>query len=228
MQPTRLDPDEPDPSSRTTTLRWAAVAFAVGGLITLAAVYGIGGLSGNAPTAEKTCDAAPARARRLERFFTGEVAAFRPARTGHDLSALAFDADGRPRAALSQWKGRVVLLNVWATWCPPCRAEMPSLDRLQARRAHHDFEVVAVAVDKNGPAGPKAFLRDLGARALRDYADPTNAIAKRLKTLGLLSGLPTTVLIDRTGCALGTVVGAAEWDAAAAVDLIDAAIALKP
>ncbi|MER2605817.1 MAG: TlpA disulfide reductase family protein [Siculibacillus sp.] len=227
MQPQHLDP-APDPfeTRRTPILHWVAAAFVVGAAIGIAGVYGMGGFEGNAPEAGK-CRDAPEKAARLAPFVKGNVAAFRPTRKAHDLSEVAFGPDGAQPTRLDAWKGRVVLLNVWATWCPPCRAEMPALDRLQARRAHHDFEVVAVSVDKKGPEVPKAYLRDIGARALRDFADPSNGIFRVLSRMSMATGLPTTVLVDRDGCALGSLAGAAEWDGEDAVELIDAAIRLK-
>lgn len=189
----------------------------------LARVYGIGGLGGNEETSGK-CAAAPAAARGLADLAVDDLAALAPSARPRDLSGLAFTGADGEQTTLADWNGRVVLLNLWATWCPPCRAEMPSLDRLQARLGSKDFEVVAVNLDARDPERPKRFLADIGVAALAHRADPTLGVFKALQKLGLASGLPTTVLVDRSGCELATLAGPAHWDGAAAVALIDAAL----
>lgn len=214
-----------DASPRRVSRRSVALAGVVGAvLLGLAAVYGIGGLAGNAP-GPGICADAPARAARLKPFVQGEVAAFVPAETGRDLSALPLDdVDGR-RRTLADWRGRVVLLNLWATWCVPCRVEMPGLDRLQARAGGPDFEVVTVGLDTRDPEKPRAFLKEIGVTALVHRTDKSLEIFRTLQKAGLASGLPTTLLIDRTGCELGHVSGPAAWDGREAAALVGAAIA---
>lgn len=116
------------------------------------------------------------------------------------------DGDGKERA-LSQWRGRVVLLNMWATWCAPCRKEMPDLERLQAEVGSDKFEVVAISVDRSGVNGAKKFLSEVGVTKLTLYADPTARLAGQLKALGL----PATLLIDTEGREIGRLLGPAEW-----------------
>ena len=129
--------------------------------------------------------------------------------TGDTAPALRFyDAVGKPRT-LADWRGKVVLLNVWATWCAPCRKEMPALDRLQQKLGGHDFEVVALSIDRGGAADVRAFYEEIGIRALRIYVDPESEATSKLKTLGV----PTTLLIDRAGRELWRKTGTAEWDA---------------
>jgi thiol-disulfide isomerase/thioredoxin len=207
-------------SSRAVKLGGLAL---LAGLLGLAAVYGIRGLGRNAADAGK-CAATLADATRLKPFAKGDVAAFTPADTRRDLSALAFGADGPEPTALSAWKGRVVLLNLWATWCVPCRKEMPALDRLQAKLGSPDFEVVAINLDTREPGRAKKFLADIGVTSLGWYADSSLASMKALQKLGLVTGLPTTVLVDRQGCELGVLAGPAEWDRADAKALIGAAL----
>ena len=109
----------------------AVAAVLVGGVIGLAGVYGIGGLSRNA--GDPTCRAATGLAKTLTPLIHGEVAALNPATAGLKIPDLSFhDSSGATRK-LSEWRGKVVLLNLWATWCVPCRREMPALDGLQAR-----------------------------------------------------------------------------------------------
>ncbi len=201
----------------------AGVGVAVVAAFALARVYGIGGLGGNEETGGK-CAAAPAAAARLAPLAVDDLVALAPSARPRDLSGLAFTgADGKP-TTLADWNGRVVLLNLWATWCPPCRAEMPSLDRLQAKLGSKDFEVVTVNLDSRDPERPKRFLADIGVAALAHRADPSLGVFKALQKLGLASGLPTTVLVDRRGCELATLAGPAHWDGASAVSLVEAAL----
>ncbi|MEQ8816637.1 MAG: TlpA disulfide reductase family protein [Thalassobaculum sp.] len=115
--------------------------------------------------------------------------------------------DGRP-LALSELRGKVVLLNIWATWCGPCRAEMPTLDRLQAGLGGPDFEVVALSIDRAGIEAVDRFYAEIGVKHLGRYIDVT---AKAARDLGAY-GLPTTLLIDRDGREVARHVGPAEWD----------------
>jgi thiol-disulfide isomerase/thioredoxin len=125
--------------------------------------------------------------------------------------------DGQGRAVtLSDFHGKVVLLNVWATWCPPCRDEMPSLDRLQAKLGGPDFEVVALSIDEGGPFAVRSFYDELGLEALAVYIDQTVRAADKLGT----PGLPTTFLVDRQGRVVATAVGPEEWDSQPVVAMI--------
>jgi thiol-disulfide isomerase/thioredoxin len=129
------------------------------------------------------------------------------------------DAAGKERS-LADWRGKVVLLNLWATWCLPCRKEMPALDRLQREMGSDTFQVVAVSVDRTGLAGAKKFLADTGAETLALYADPTARMGVTLRA----AGLPATLLLDRQGREIGRLLGPAEWDGEDARRLIGAAM----
>ncbi|WP_374300730.1 TlpA family protein disulfide reductase [Ferrovibrio sp.] len=129
------------------------------------------------------------------------------------------DPADRPTTLEAQ-RGKVVLLNLWATWCIPCRAEMPALDRLQAQRGGKDFEVVAVAQDRGGRAKVEKFLSETGVTRLAPYVD---ASMKSGRAWGAV-GLPTTILIDAQGREVGRLVGEAAWDSPDALKLIDALI----
>jgi thiol-disulfide isomerase/thioredoxin len=118
------------------------------------------------------------------------------------------DGDGRPRA-LADFRGRVVLLNLWATWCAPCRREMPTLDRLQAVLGGPDFEVVALSIDRAGIDAVRKFYGEVGVKHLVLYNDGTGKAAGALGAVGV----PTTLLIDRDGREIGRLAGTAEWDA---------------
>lgn len=124
------------------------------------------------------------------------------------LPELRFeDGDGRPRA-LTAFRGKIVLLNVWATWCAPCRREMPTLDRLQAALGGPGFEVVALSIDRAGIAAVAEFYAEIGVERLAKYIDASGSAARRLDAVGL----PTTLLIDREGREIARHVGPAEWD----------------
>ena len=126
-----------------------------------------------------------------------------------ELAAASFrDGDGHT-VSLTDFAGRVVLLNVWATWCGPCRHEMPMLDDLQARLGGEDFEVVALSIDRAGLAPVRDFFAELKLENLGLYIDSTAAAARATGVFGL----PTTLLIDRQGRELGRLVGPAEWNA---------------
>lgn len=138
---------------------------------------------------------------------------FRGAEAPKPVPPLAFvDGDGR-RADLADFKGRLVLLNLWATWCGPCVKEMPSLDRLQAQLGGDAFQVVALSLDRGGRDVVAPFYERTGVKNLSLFLDPASGA---MQTLGL-RGLPTTLLIDQEGRELGRVEGAVEWDSPAVI-----------
>ena len=117
------------------------------------------------------------------------------------------DADGKPYT-LSNFRGKVVLLNVWATWCAPCRKEMPALDRLQQKLGGAEFEVIALSIDGGGAAAVRRFYDEIGIHTLTIYVDPTTEATGKLRALGI----PTTLLLDREGRERWRKTGPAEWD----------------
>ncbi|QND64686.1 TlpA family protein disulfide reductase [Mesorhizobium loti] len=132
------------------------------------------------------------------------------------------DGAGQPRT-LADFSGRVILLNIWATWCAPCRKEMPTLDRLQAEIGGPDFEVVALSMDRGGPDKVKKFFTEIGIEHLALSIDTS---AKAMFTLGA-PGLPMTLLIDGEGKEIGRLIGPAEWDAPDMVAFIRSHFAAK-
>lgn len=140
-----------------------------------------------------------------------------------DVPGIRFqDGTERPMR-LADFRGRAVLLNIWATWCPPCRKEMPSLDRLQRKLGGPGFEVVALSIDHEGTDVVRRFYREIGIEALGIYIDPTTDAAGRLGIVGI----PGTLLIDREGREIGRALGPAEWDSPEAIALIRQAVGLK-
>ena len=157
-----------------------------------------------------------ARADSVAALATGAVKNFTPAASPKPVNGVSFrDGEDRP-VDLQAFEGRVVLVNLWATWCVPCREEMPALDRLQAAMGGADFTVVAISQDRVPADKVREFLDQIKADNLTFYQDKT---MKSGRALGAL-GLPTTVLIDRQGREVGRLVGPAEWDAPEAQALI--------
>ncbi|WP_180897842.1 thiol:disulfide interchange protein TlpA [Martelella soudanensis] len=202
------------------------IALAAGLIAGAVAVYVKNAVYGNGMgeiAAASQCKAAAETAKRLKPLAIGEVAAFIPAEKPRKLPNLAFrDIDGE--TSLAALSGKTVLMNLWATWCVPCREEMPALDRLEADMGSDAFEVVAVNIDTGTDEKPVRFLEDIGIQSLAFYRDETMATFNTLKKQGLAFGLPSTVLIDENGCLLGAMNGPAEWDSADAKALVGAAV----
>lgn len=150
------------------------------------------------------------------RLVRGDIQHFRLLENPRPVPEETFrDADGR-NLGLDRFRGKVVLLNFWATWCLPCRREMPALDRLQAKYGGPDFEVIALSIDREGLEKVTPFYAEIGLENLRIYLDPPG----RLQRAFGIARLPTTVLIDREGREVGRLEGPAEWMAPEAQALI--------
>lgn len=170
------------------------------------------------------CAAKSERAKKVAAAATGQVAALLPADPPQSLKSLAFnDPDGKPMT-IADHAGKTVLLNLWATWCAPCRAEMPALDALQKEKGSDAFQVIAVNVDAGDDVKPKKFLKDIGIEALGYYRDATMGLFNDVKTRGLALGLPVTMLIDGQGCLIAHMNGPAEWSGPDARRLVEAAL----
>jgi thiol-disulfide isomerase/thioredoxin len=209
------------PRPRRRRLVGAASAVLVLGAA-VAALYGTGRLTGN--RADSECSPSAAALARLAPLAQGEVAAFQVAAKPEAAPALAFDdADGAHKT-LSDFRGRTILLNLWATWCEPCRREMPALDKLQGELGGPGFEVVAVNIDTRDLDKPKAWLANVGVNRLTYFSDREAKIFQDLRRAGQAEGMPTTLLIDPKGCRLGTMSGPAEWADPDGLRLIRAAL----
>jgi thiol-disulfide isomerase/thioredoxin len=148
--------------------------------------------------------------------LAGTVAHFSLSNPRLPAPAVAFsDVEGK-EVSLAAFRGRVVLVNFWATWCLPCLKEMPALDRLQARVGNADLVVAAVSIDRGGRATAEPWLEQNGIRNLTLYLDPAARTAMAFR----VSELPVSVLIDRGGNVVGRMVGPAEWDAPEAEALV--------
>ena len=128
--------------------------------------------------------------------------------TPQPLAAIAFADESGNALTLDRWRGKVVLLNVWATWCAPCRHEMPTLDRLQAMLGSERLEVVALSIDRAGVGVVRQFFDEIGIRHLGIFIDETMKAPRDLR----IFGLPGTLLIGADGRELGRLIGPAEWD----------------
>ena len=151
-----------------------------------------------------------------------------------DMRKLMFHADPKPvpggvvltdtagaTGALEDYRGQWVLLNFWATWCAPCRKEMPMLEALQADRGGHDFAVVTVAAGRNSPAGIDRFFAEIGVTALPKWMDPRDGLAAQMAVMGL----PVTLLIDPEGREVARMLGEADWSSENARAVLEAAMA---
>ena len=135
------------------------------------------------------------------------------------LSPPFKDGDGR-NLMLSDFAGRVVVLNIWATWCPPCREEMPALDALQRALGGPDFAVLPISIDTGGIDAARRFYREIGIRDLGLYWGEDI----RVQLAFAVFGLPTTLLIDRKGQEVARIFGPAKWDKPTAISQIESVI----
>lgn len=213
------EPTEPAKRPR----RGIFAAGLAGAVAAVAALYVIAGPDGNIAGAH-SCTAALNSAAAAKPFAKGDVAAFLPASVPLNLENLNFKGPNDEQVTMVDFKDKTVLLNLWATWCAPCRAEMPALDELQADLGSDKFEVVAVSLDRGGPGKPKDFLEEIGVSHLTFYQDSSNGLLKDLRKVARATGLPTTILIGPEGCEIGTMYGPAEWASGEAKALIQSAM----
>jgi thiol-disulfide isomerase/thioredoxin len=220
------DMPELSPPRPTATRR---IPLAIGAVVT-GAVLGFGGIYGfgvlkQTVSGDPACRGAVDIARRIAPLAQGEVAALTMATTPLRLPDLAFaDADGQARK-LSDWRGKTLLVNLWATWCVPCRKEMPALETLQTKLGGPSFEVVAINIDTRDPDKPKSFLKAANLTRLGYFNDQKAKVFQDLKAVGRALGMPTSVLVDGQGCEIATIAGPAEWGSDDAVKLVKAALA---
>ena len=215
------------PTSRSVPMRripFAIGAVLIGAVIGYVGLHAIGGLK--QASGDPACRGAVNLAHKLGPLAHGEVAALTMAEAPLRVPDLAFeDADGKPKK-LSDWRGRTVLVNLWATWCVPCRREMPALEDLQTRLGGKDFEVIAINIDTRDPEKPKNFLKEANLTRLNYFSDQKAKVFQDLKSVGRALGMPTSVLVDGQGCEIATIAGPAEWASDDALKLITAA--MKP
>jgi thiol-disulfide isomerase/thioredoxin len=192
-------------------------------LLALLIVFGLGGLYWfqSDPRKQEVVETAAPASGFSKALATGSLAGVIVHPQRKDIPAFTFTDEKGLSLDLSKWKGRVVVLNLWATWCAPCRKEMPDLAKLQTALGGPDFEVVALSVDRKGLEASGAFLREIGVTNLATYVEPE---AKSLAALQAL-GLPATILVDRTGKEAGRLLGSAEWASPEAQAMVKALMA---
>ena len=204
------------PGRRSALIAGAVLVAALGAGL---AVYGTGSTGGNSAP----CAGSAATAARIAPLARGAVAALQVAPAPVPAPALAFKGPDGAQTTLDAVKG-LRLVNLWATWCAPCKAEMPALDRLQGHLGGADFSVVAINVDTRNLDTPAAWLKQTGIVRLAYYADPGGRVLPAIQKASGSLGLPTTLLVDGQGCTLGVMKGPAEWDGADGMRLITAAL----
>ena len=200
-----------------------AAGSLAGVVIGLAAVYGIITFLGNR-AGDAQCAPAVAAAGRVAPLARGEVAGVVVASRPLLIPDLAFRDESGSDRHLAEWRGRAVLLNLWATWCVPCRKEMPALDELQAKLGGPPFEVLSINIDTRDAAKPRNWLKEVGITRLGYYTDLSAKVFQDLKLVGRAIGMPTTILVDPVGCEIGTIAGPAEWGSDDALKLVHAAL----
>lgn len=204
--------------------RFLILAALAGAVTGVAAVYVMETGNGNAPQVSAACKADEGRLSAMRPLARGEVAGVIVPEEPVAVPALSFlDSEGQQKA-LADFAGRTVLVNLWATWCAPCREEMPELDELEAELGAENFEVVAVSIDTQNPQKARDFYTELGIENLAFYSDPKAQIFQDLKRVGRGVGLPTTLIIGPGGCEIGYLPGPAMWASDDAKGLIKAAL----
>ncbi len=218
--------DEPTRPSRPMG-RYVFLGFLIL-LVFTALLYVLGAFPGNgerevpagADRAGISCKDDPQLARAIDDARIGEVAGVL-ASEPQNLSDLAFNGPNGEVVTLADFSGKTVLLNLWATWCVPCREEMPALDKLESAKGGDDFQVVAVNIDNGSLEKPRAFLQETNVQSLPLYHDSSTAIFNEMKARGLALGLPVTALVDEDGCLRAQINGPADWASEEALHLVD-------
>ena len=206
------------------TSRWKLLTLS-GGLVLAAlagtaAFYSLAGDGGNSAT----CPDSAGKLAAMAPLARDDVAAVEVGKTARALPDLAFQGpDGQP-LTLASFRGRTLLVNLWATWCPPCLKEMPSLDRLQGEMGGKDFEVVAINIDTRNLDKPRAWLAERTIAKLAYYADPQAKVFQDMRAARKVDGMPISLIVDPSGCELALLQGPAEWSSPAAKALIRAAL----
>ncbi|KGF70655.1 sodium:dicarboxylate symporter, partial [Hoeflea sp. BAL378] len=196
-----------------------AIAIALGAAVGAAGIYGKESPSGNAPAPESlaskgeevACQADPEMLARLKPLARGEVAAMTVREDPISLPQMSFLAADGTTASLADFTGQAMLVNLWATWCAPCREEMPALSELERELGDDAFKVLAINIDTGDVSKPQAFLDEIGVANLGLYRDASMDVFNILKREGLAFGLPVTLMIGKDGCLLGAMNGPAEW-----------------
>ncbi|WP_320197363.1 thiol:disulfide interchange protein TlpA [Agrobacterium sp. rho-13.3] len=210
------------PSAKLVAIAAVAGIVCGAGVMVFRHIGSEGQVQGAAVVDAGLCEGAAKRITAIEPLLKGHIAAM-SASDRPRVIPLSFK--GPEDAAMTQadLKGKTVLLNLWATWCVPCREEMPALNALEKDNGGDDFEVVTINIDTGGDEKPKSFMSEYGIDSLKLYRDSSMGVFNVLKKEGLAFGLPATLLIDDNGCLLASMNGPAAWDSEDAKALVTAA-----
>lgn len=198
-----------------------ALFFTLGTLSLVAIMSGIYAISTTGDNKQNLiCAQSEQLTDRIRPFATGDMAALKLSSNPKPLPATVFIDDAAVEHRFSEWRGKIILVNLWATWCAPCREEMPDLQELQQTLGGPSFEVVALNIDMGGPDKGKAFYADNHLTDLAYYHDTSGRAFRDVSAFGV----PTTLLIGRDGCEAARLTGPARWMSADALRLLRLAI----
>ena len=216
------DTQAPHPGASSRVRLWIILGI-VGLVVAIAAWVWLG----NAGQA-KECPVQDAAAAAIADAATGELAALNGTGEGRGYSTMAFKDAAGTDLTIADFKGKKLLVNFWASWCVPCREEMPALDALATKYNSDAFMVLPINLDigANGLEKAQAFLDDNQFANLPLYADNTFAAFERLKQEAVAIGLPATLVLDGTGCELAVLQGPAEWNTPDGERVIEALLRL--
>ena len=210
---------EPAAARPRMTPRRLVFAALVIAAVAIAITFWVGNAGG---IKASDCVPQPAAAKKVDAVATGQLAALNGTGTGRGYADLSFtDKDGKP-VKLSDFAGKFLLVNFWASWCIPCRAEMPALDKLAAAQNDASFMVLPIDTAEADADKGKVFFANGGWKNLTLNIDPNFSVLERLKTSGVALGLPTTLLLDKKGCEIGVLQGPAAWDSPDGTKVIEA------
>jgi thiol-disulfide isomerase/thioredoxin len=181
---------------------------------------------GNTGPKATECPVQADRAGKIDAAAIGDLAALNGTGQGQGYADMAFlDPEGKP-VTIADFAGKKLLINFWASWCIPCRAEMPELDEIATEFNGDQFMVLPINLDigEDGAAKAKTFMDEGAFQNLPLYADPTFKVFDRLKTEAVAIGLPATLLLDEKGCELGVLQGPAAWDSPDGHNVIEALV----
>ena len=198
---------------------WAVALSAIVGFVVVG-IYVTTAPKSNVADTGLTKGEVNSTASKVDAAAEGRLAAFVRKKMPEPLPDISFTDGSGNSKSLADFRGKTILLNLWATWCAPCREEMPSLDRLQQELGSDKFEVVALALERGGAKAARKFLDEIKASNLTLYVDKSTRAGSKLRVLGM----PTTILIDGEGREIGRLAGPAEWDTPEAKTLVSAAL----
>lgn len=210
------------PSAKLVAIAAVAGVLSGAGIVAFRHIGSGSEVQGAAVPEAGLCDGAATRIASLKPFLKGQVAAMSATDTPRVVPLSFKGPEGRD-VTFADLKGKTVLLNLWATWCVPCREEMPALNALEKEMGGDNFEVVAVNIDTGSDDKPNTFMNEYNIDGLKLYRDSSMGVFNVLKKEGLAFGLPATLLMDGNGCLLAAMNGPAAWDSEDAKALVSAA-----